>query len=71
MLGDIGSLSVRCMQQVTKGNYHLLRVSDYYVKAEGQDRFEKCLQRLPTEQPIPLDCSVNICEKLVVRLREF
>ena len=32
MLGNIGDLFVKCMQQVTKGNvYHLLGVLDYYV----------------------------------------
>ena len=32
MLGIIGNLFVKCMEQVTKGHwYHLLGVSDYYV----------------------------------------
>ena len=32
MLGNIGDLLVKCMQQVTKGHlYHLLGVSDYCV----------------------------------------
>ena len=32
MLGNIGNLFVKCMQQVTKDHlYHLLGVSDYYV----------------------------------------
>ena len=32
MLGNIGDLFVKCMQQVTKGHlYHLLGISDYYV----------------------------------------
>ena len=32
MLGNIGELFVKCMQQVTKGHlYHLFGVSDYYV----------------------------------------
>ena len=32
MLGNIGNLFVKFMQQVTKGHlYHLLGVSDYYV----------------------------------------
>ena len=32
MLGNIGDLFVKCMQQVTKGHlYHLVEVSDYYV----------------------------------------
>ena len=33
MLGNIGDLFVKCMRLVTKGHlYHLLGVSDYYVK---------------------------------------
>ena len=32
MLGNIGKLFVKCMQQVTKGHvYHLLGVSDYSI----------------------------------------
>ena len=32
MLGNIGNLFVKCMQQVTKGHlHHLLGESDYYV----------------------------------------
>ena len=32
MLGNIGDLFVKCMQQVTKVHlYHLLGVSEYYV----------------------------------------
>ena len=43
MLGNIGDLFVKCMQQVTTGHlYHLLGVSDYYVmyKHRAQSVFE-------------------------------
>ena len=43
----------------------------YDVYAEGPVRFMKHLQRSPSEQLIPSDCSVNFCEMFVVRGREF
>ena len=37
MLGNIGYLFVKCMQQVAKGHlYHLLGVSDYYVMIDRE-----------------------------------
>ena len=41
------------------------------VKAEGPVSFVKRRQRSQTGQLIPLDGSVTLCEKFVVRGREF
>ena len=65
MLGNIGDLFVKCMQQVTKGHlYHLLGVSDYYVM------YRHRAQRSPTGLLIPLDGSVTFCERFVVSGRK-
>ena len=43
MLGNIGDLFVKCMQQVTKGHlYYLLRVLDYYVMYIGRGPSKFC-----------------------------
>ena len=62
MLGNIGSLFVKCMQQVTKGHlYHLLEVSDYYDVWVGRPvSFVKHLQRSPTGYLSPSEGSVNV-----------
>ena len=62
MLGNIGSLFVKYMQQVTKGHsYHPLGVSDYYVMY-GQS----C--ETSTNVTITTD---HFCEKFEVRGRTF
>ena len=75
MLGNIGDLFVKCVQQVTKSHlHHLLGVSDYYVImyiCTGTGSFVKRRQRSPNGLLNPLDGSVTFCERFVVRGSEF
>ena len=69
MLGNIGDLFVKCMQQVTKGHL-FFGALDYNVTyrpsqffQEGPVSFVKCLQSSPIRFLIPLDGSKIFCEK--------
>ena len=69
MLGNFGTLSLKCMQQVTKDHLsNLLEVSDYYVMYR---QFCETSAEVTNWLLILLDGSVNFCENFVVRGREF
>ena len=66
MLGNIGYLFVKCMQQVTKGHlYYLLGVSDYYVMySTGPRQFYEMLAKITNWVTDPLGWFCNILWKV-------
>ena len=75
MLGNIGNLFMKCMQQVTKGHwYHRLGVSDHYVMyiiGRGLSLFSETSAMVTnrvTDQVI--DSSVKLCKRFVIRGKE-